>query len=335
MKKKFWITLLKIVVSACLIGFLLQRIGLSHVVGQLQSIRIEWAIAALGIFSVSHVLGAWQWWMLLRAESIEMEYSKALSFYYVGLFFNNFLISNLGGDVFRMIDIRRYSSDGTSAVSTVFLDRFAGLFVLSGMTVLAAPWVLVQPDVGPLLHWPLAILIIGWVLVLMFLFSRRFAQPLVLLIRWALPEGITAKVRDVYYKIHGFGRRKELVWRIAGISLFVQSTRILMHYFMAKAVGVHLSPLYFFLFIPIVAIVASLPISLGGLGMREQTGVVLFGLVGVASLSAFAIEFSAYLIAIISSLPGGFVFISRRGVKQRLTENIQIEATKEWSDEIF
>ncbi len=320
MQKKFWITLLKIVVSACLIGFLLQRIGLQKVVVQLQTIRIAWAVAALGIFSASHLLGAFQWWVLLRSESIEMDYRKALGFYYVGLFFNNFLISNLGGDVFRMIDVRRYSSNGTSAVSTVFLDRFAGLFVLSGMTVIAAPWVLVRSEVGPMLHWPLAALIIGWVLVLMFLFSRRFAQPLVWLIRWALPEGITAKVRDVYYKIHGFGRQKQLVWRVTLISMLVQASRILMHYFMARAIGVVVSPVYFFLFIPIVAIMASLPISLGGLGMREQTGVVLFGLVGIASLLAFSIEFSAYLIAVVSSLPGGLIFINRRSVNKNSNE---------------
>ena len=66
------------------------------------------------------------------------------------------------------------------------------------------------------------------------------------------------------------------------------------------------------MFIPIVAIMASLPVSFGGLGMREQTGIMLFGLVGVVAIQATVMEFSAYIISVLTTLPGGLIFIFRK-----------------------
>jgi len=92
------------------------------------------------------------------------------------------------------------------------------------------------------------------------------------------------------------------------ISICTQSARILTHYLIGRALGVSISPIYYFLFIPIIAIMASLPITIGGIGLREQTGVVLLSIVGVTPAKAVAIEFLSYLLAIGTSLPGGVFF---------------------------
>jgi len=305
----------KIIISGFLIGFLLHRIGIHRVTAHLGTANIYWLIAAIFLFITSHFGGSFQWKLLLSSEGIQIPWQKIVSFYFVGLFFNNFLISGLGGDFFRMGDVRRYSKNGTGAVSTVFLDRFAGLFVLSGMSVLTAPWVLIRKESPSYLEISLAILVMGWIFVLFFLFNKQFARPFAWLLKKIIPEGITAKVREVYQRIHNFGRNKKLIFKVIMISLIIQSARIMTHYLLGRSLGVNISPLYFFLIIPIVAIMASLPISLGGVGIREQSGVVLFGVVGMSALQAFSMEFLAYLVAIVSSLPGGVVFILRRKVE--------------------
>ena len=102
--------------------------------------------------------------------------------------------------------------------------------------------------------------------------------------------------------------------RVLGVSVIVQSLRILTHYVLACSLGIRVHPILFFIIVPFIAIMASLPVSLGGIGMREQTGVILFGLVGIAAIQAFSVEFLAYLSAVASSLPGGLIFLMRRGV---------------------
>lgn len=305
----------KIIISGFLIGFLLHKIGIHKVATYIGTANIYWLGGALSLFTASHFLGSFQWKLLLSSESIQIPWKKIVSFYFVGLFFNNFLISGLGGDFFRMIDVRRYAKNGTGAVSTVFLDRFAGLFVLSAMSLLTAPLVLIREESRSYLEMPFAILVTGWIFVLFFLFNKKFARPFAWLLKKIIPEGITAKVREVYQKIHNFGRNKKLLFKIIIISFVIQSARIMTHYLLGKSLGIRISPLYFFLIIPMVAIMASLPISLGGVGVREQSGVVLFGIVGVSALQAFSMEFLAYLVAVVSSIPGGIVFMLRRKIE--------------------
>ena len=286
------------------------------IVEHFQSANIGWLAAAFLIFTASHLLGSVQWWLLLSSEDVRIPWKTCLSYYYVGLFFNNFLIGNLGGDVFRVLDIHRYSEDSSSAVSTVFLDRLAGLFVLSGMAVLTAPWLLLRGEIRTTLQLPLVLLVTGWIILLLLLFSRRFATPFVWIIRRLLPVRWTVKARDVYYKIYTLKKKSRLVGRILLISFFVQGLRIMMHFIVALSLGVRLHPMVFFLVIPIIAIIASIPVSLGGIGMREQTGVLLFGLFGVTAVLAFSVELLAYLIAVSASIPGGVIFLGRRRVRR-------------------
>ena len=334
MKKKIIIQWIKIVVSVCLITFLLHRIGLRKIADQLRSMDAVWLVGALILFTASHFLGSCQWWMLLRGNGIRIPWRKTVSFYFVGLFFNNFLISNLGGDFFRMMDVRRHSNNGTGAVATVLMDRFAGLFVLSALAILSMLWMLFQESIHSFLRLPLTVLIAGWVFMLLFLFNKKFAKPLAWMVGRIVPNIIKTKAREVYSTIHNFGRRRYLLVRILLVSLVVQSARILTHYILARSLGVAISPLYFFLFIPIVAIMASLPVSLGGLGIREQTGIVLFGLVGIAASQAFSIEFAAYLVAVASSIPGGIIFAGRQRVSSGNEEILDDELMKEQSHEV-
>lgn len=306
---------LKIVISGMLIGYLLHRIGIRNVVEYLNSANGYWLAGAFILYAISLLLGSVQWWLLLCGEGIEISWRKTVSFYFVGLFFNNFLISGLGGDFFRMVDIKRYSKNGTGAVSSVFLDRFVGLFVLSGMTVFAIPWILIQGERLSQLWIPLCFIIGGWIFILFFLFRNSLAQFLSRIIRKAIPKKINAKVEGVYQKITQFRHRRNLLLRVVGLSIAIQSFRVMTHYFLGRSVGITSSPIYYFLLIPVIAVVASLPISVGGLGLREQSGVVLFGVLGVQPIQAFTMEALAYLVAVFLSLPGGIVFVVRKKIE--------------------
>ena len=83
------------------------------------------------------------------------------------------------------------------------------------------------------------------------------------------------------------------------------------HVLVARALGIHIPLSYFFLFVPLLAVIVSLPISLNGIGVREGAGIVLFGLVGVSRGNAFSLQFTTYLVAVAVSLLGGLVFLAR------------------------
>ncbi len=313
MVRRLGIRFLKIAGSAGLVWWLLSRIGLGRITGLIGEADLLWLAGSFLLFLASHLLGAVQWRMLLNAEDIRPPGLRVLDCYFVGLFFNNFLIGGAGGDVYRMLDMGRQPRKGTSAVSAVVLDRMVGFLVMSGLSVAAIPFACLRHPFGRAFWLPFAAMVLGWCFLCFFFFNKRFAKPLSRLIRPFLPAKLQVKMREVYRKIHAFGRNRRLLLSVAAVSVLVQSARILTHYGVGRSLGVTVTPVFYFLFIPIIAILATLPLTIGGIGLREQSGVILLGLVGVTAVQAVAVEFMAYLVAIGTSLPGGVSFMLKRG----------------------
>jgi glycosyltransferase 2 family protein len=316
--RRFLLACLKVLVSGLLVWFLLSQIGVGRIIQTLVQADPRWMWAGILLFTASHFVGNMQWDWLLKAEGIRLSWLKCLSIYFIGLFFNNFLIGGIGGDVFRMLDVRRLSGKGSGAVSAVFLDRLIGLFAMTGIGVAAMPFALSGRSYGPLLWIAFAVLTAGWGFCLFFLFHKPFARVIIRLIQFLIPRRIETRAREVYGKINTFGSHRGLLARALGLSVAVQLMRIYTHYLVGRALGASLSPAVFFLVVPIVALAASLPISVGGIGLREQSGAVLFGAAGMMRNQAVTMEFLVYLVAILSSLPGGAVFIlGKRGKRKQ------------------
>jgi glycosyltransferase 2 family protein len=313
MARRIGMKFLKIAGSIALVWWLLRRIGLERIAGLMGRADPVWLSAAFLLFLLSHLLGTIQWRMLLQEEDIRPSGRMLLECYFTGLFFNNFLIGGAGGDVYRMLDMGRHSRKGTSAVSAVVLDRMMGFLIMSGLSVAAIPFALSHHPFGRAFWLPFLSMVLGWCFLCFFFFNKRFAKPFTRLVRPFLPAKLQVKMREVYRKINAFGRKKRLFLGVAAVSIGVQSARILTHYLVGRSLGVTVSPVFYFLFIPIIAILATLPLTIGGIGLREQSGVVLLGLVGVTALQAVAVEFLAYLVAIGTSLPGGVSFMLKRG----------------------
>lgn len=307
------VSLLKIAVSVILIGLLLRGIGWHEVTSQFR--QAAWSILALslGAFVLSNFLGALQWYLLLRSKGIHLPFPRVLGFYHVGLFFNNFLIGNVGGDAFRVFDIRRLAGAGTTndALSTVILDRFIGFIAMASLA-LVATMIAARQMVSESALEAVLFIFAAWLLASAFLFYEPFAKRFSWVFRLLLPASLHVKAKAFYYSLHGFRRERWLLGQLFIVSVAVQTLRILTHYLAARSLAVTVRSSFFFLFIPVVALVASLPISLGGLGVREQSAVTLFSPLGVPAAKIVAFEFFAYLVGVVASLPGGIIFALRR-----------------------
>lgn len=323
MLKKILIILLKILVSASLIFLLLQQkdISLNDIAVQFKTADATWILIGILLFTLSSILGSFQWYLLLRARGISLPYRRAVSYYYVGLFFNNFLLGYVAGDAFRIYDISKSGGNSTDAVSTVFIDRFIGFIVLTTLALLASLlWLRHIASTITLLM--ICLIFIGWAFAILLLFNQKLAKKFKWLFQFFLSENFFAKLKEIYQSANAFRHQKKLLLITALISIFIQGLRILVHYTAARAAHVnHIDLFYFFMFIPIVALAVSFPISIGGFGIREQAAVNLFCLPGVGGSpeGITSMEFMAYLIGVAGSLAGGIIFILRK--KHRPQEN--------------
>lgn len=306
----------KVIFSLGLMVFLFARIPLDELGATLHGVSPGWLAAAAALLLASNVLGAWQWQRLLRAVEIRIPFWKVLSYYHVGLFFNNFLPANVGGDFARVLDAARYGSGRAAAFSTVIMDRLLGTLALAGLALITTlPAFTDFQQVGGLPISAVYLALVGFFALSVALTWFVFHPALLPVVERVLARvglgGFKPALDDLAGRLQGFRDQRGLFVRLLAVALVVQVARIGVHVLVARALGLDLRVQYFFLLVPLLAVAVSLPISLNGIGVREGAGIVLFGLVGVGRADAFTLQFTTYLVAVAVSLLGGLVFLAR------------------------
>ena len=125
---KLPITGLKIAISFVLLGYLVHQVDVGKLGNVFEHAVLGPFVLAIGFFVLSNVLGSVQWFLLLRAQAIAISFWQAMVSYFVGAFFNNVLLGNIGGDALRVYDIRRLTGTTSGGMAATLIDRFIGLF---------------------------------------------------------------------------------------------------------------------------------------------------------------------------------------------------------------
>lgn len=308
--KAVWLLALKILFSVALLAFLFSRIPLASLADVLRHASPALLAAACGLLILSNILGAWQWNQLLHAVEIRIPFWKVCAYYHVGLFFNNFLPANIGGDIARVADAARHDTTPATAFSTVLMDRLVGTVALAGLAVVTTLPAIdrfhLRFAYGALVAFFVFSVVVVWAV-----FHPRLLPTIERLLARIGLAGFKPHLDDLAARLANFRDQRGLIVRLVTLAAFVQVARIGVHVLVARALGLSIALPYFFLFVPLLAVIVSLPISLNGIGVREGAGVVLFGLVGVGRAEAFALQFTTYLVAVAVSLLGGLVFLVR------------------------
>ena len=302
-RKQVLMIALKVLFSVALIVLLLWRIPFANVAGALRDADPRWLGAAAVVMLASNLLGSYQWWRLLHVVDIRIPLWKACAYYHIGLFFNNFLPANIGGDIARVADSSRHGSSTGAAVSAVLMDRLIGTVALAGLAV-------------DRFHLAVAYLclVAFFVLSVLLLWGLFHPASLPALERVLTRVGLGRlgpHLDDLAARIEAYRGARFLLARMLVVATGTQLMRIAVHALVARALGLHVPLQYFLLFVPLLAVIVSLPISLNGLGVREGVGVLLFGLIGVDRARAFSLQFLTYVVAVAVSLLGGLAYLIR------------------------
>ena len=300
----------KMLFSFGLFAFLFTRMPLDHVVANLKAADPLLLAAAGGMLFVSNVLGAWQWGHLLEAVGIRIPFRKVLGYYHVGLFFNNFLPANIGGDIARVVHASRHGETRAAAVSTVVLDRLIGTVALAGLAVVTTLPAINQFHLGVMYLSLVGFLCLSVIMLWGVLHPKVLPAIERVMSRVGL-EFLEPHLEDLARRFAAYRSRGRLFAGLLSLATVIQVLRVGVHVLVARALGVTLPITYFLLFVPLLAVIVSLPISLNGIGVREGAGMVLFGLVGVEHSRAFSLQFTTYLVAVAVSLLGAVVLLGR------------------------
>ena len=296
------VTLVNGAVSIGLIGWVLSGLSVSELVASAAKAHAGFLLLALSLHGTGLLLSAMRWLTLLNIQKLESSFKAAVLLYWIGCFFNAVLPTGVGGDIVRSYLASKQNGKVMDTAVSVIFERMAGVAALIIIFGIGVVWLHFFSPEGS--TWKIAGLGSAGFIGFGCVSSARKAL-------WQ-DAFVTRTWREKFHRIGGVLRtyqsHKRKLWRILILSLLLQTNVIVYYYMIAAALDFELSFFYFCIFIPPVVILTMLPVSVGGIGVREAAFLFFFVPLGMAPAEVVALSLWSYFLALIASLGGGLVY---------------------------
>jgi uncharacterized membrane protein YbhN (UPF0104 family) len=303
---------LKLALSVALMAYVLRDTSLASLWSTFRRVEPGWVLAALLAYTLMMAVSVWRWSLLLRAQQVEAPARLLSESFWVALFFNNFLPSNIGGDVVRIADTSKLAGSKTLATTVVLVDRLLGLFALLAVGALGAATArrtgLDVPGAG----W-LEAAAIGSGLVAIPLFATpKLLHTLFAPLRaWGHPwiDDRVTLLQDAFGRFRE--RPSSLVGALGG-ALVVQVVIVIFYALTARSLAVPLPLLIAGVLVPVSLFVQMAPVSINGFGVREAVFSFFFVHSGLGVEAAVAVSLLGTMLIMLFSMGGGALFLMRK-----------------------
>ena len=304
--------LVRLGVSAALLYFVLRSIDLTAFRERVASMNPAWLALALIVYAAQQMIAVWRWDRLLRAQHIEVERKKLAESIWVSMFFNNFLPSNIGGDVVRITDTAREAGSKTLATTVVLVDRAIGLTALLVVAAIGAFVSWLSGIYVPGSRW-LWLASIGLVLAAVFVIAMPdFVGHLLAPLRALQKPWVTERAQRLEEAVMRFGKARGVMASAFAAAIVVQLAIVAFYLLTAKGLSVPLPMLLGAVLIPVSLAVQMAPISINGFGVREAVFAFFFRRFGLPPDAAVALSLVSTGMVMGLSLVGGLLFVKRR-----------------------
>ncbi|MDR1988760.1 MAG: flippase-like domain-containing protein [Acidobacteriaceae bacterium] len=312
--RRYGIMAIKAIVSVALLAFLLSRVDVKELWADARQASIAWLLIALGIYTLNIVASVRRWHLLLKAQHVPISSAALFGSLLVAGFFNNFLPSNIGGDVIRIRDTAPAAGSKTLATTIVLVDRGLGLMALvliaavgatmaaelhgSGTSPIWPSWlwamfVLGVAVTGPAIYFPAAV--------------ERVLQPL----KRIHAEWVEQRIETMVEALGRFKARPSAVFGCFAGAILVQGLVVVFYVAVAEALNIPIHSWDLAVIVPLSLVVQMLPVSVNGFGIREATFSLYFTRIGLPIASGVLLSLVAAAVMMVFSLSGAAVYIAR------------------------
>ena len=305
-------TVAKLALSVGLMAFVLRDTSLASLFSTLRRVQPLWILAAMSMHGLMVAVSVWRWRLLLAAQHVRVPSRALAESFWVALFFNNFLPSNIGGDVVRIADTSKQAGSKTLATMVIFVDRVLGLFALMSVGALGALsarafgvdipgtlWI----EIGALAALGLCVL----------LFFAPAALDLALSPLGALGHPwIADKLDTLKVTLARFrAQPSALVGALVG-AVLVQGVIVAFYTLTARSLSIPLPLVMAGVLVPVALVLQMAPVSINGFGVREAVFSFFFVRFGLSVESAVAVSLLGTALIMLFSLGGGALFLLRK-----------------------
>ncbi len=312
--RRYAVTAAKLAVSVVLLAVLFSSVDTAQLWASARKASLVWLAASLFVYMLNMAASSWRWHLLLEAQHVRIPGRTLFGSLLVAGFFNNFLPSNIGGDVIRIRDTASAARSKTLATTVVLVDRGLGLMALVLISAFGATVASGLHGSGASPIWPSwlwAVFFVGAGLAAPAVCSPagvgRVLQPLTVL----HPEWMGDRIDTLMAALGRFRERPSAVLGCFGGAVVVQALVVIFYTAIAHALKLPVTAWDLAVIVPLSLVVQMLPISVNGFGVREATFSFYFTRIGLPIASGVLLSLVATVMVMLFSLTGAAVYVSR------------------------
>ena len=271
-----------------------------------------WIVTALVAYAATQSIAVWRWKRLLRAQHVEVESKRLTESMWVSMFFNNFLPSNIGGDVVRIADTAPAAGSKTLATTVILVDRVLGL---SALVIIASSGAFVASLLGvhmPGARWLWLATGLGAVAAVFVIAMPQLVGHLLMPVRALKRPWLDERAQRLEEAVIKFRNAPAALLGAFAGALVVQITIVAFYLLTAEGLSVPLPIFLGAVLIPVSLVVQMAPISINGFGVREAVFAFFFRRFGLPTDAAVALSLVSTGMVMGLSLVGGLLFLKRR-----------------------
>jgi uncharacterized protein (TIRG00374 family) len=292
--------ILRVGVSVAILGAIFAYLPAGELLSRMASVSPALWVAVFAGFLIGHAASAAKWrWMIGGAIS----YPRALKAHFAGLAANLALPGVAGGDVVRAGMVMKGSDRKTALAVGSLAERLIDTAALIVVAAAGAAWLGAREGVDPA-----AVSFAAAATVIVGLVGVAFLKPIAGVIRKLNVKGKAGRLLgDVADALVDMSTRPGAILGCALLSIAVQFSFALMNGALAASLGAG-TPLAAWVFAwPLAKLVATLPISFGGIGVREASIAGLMTPLGYAASGVVAASLVWQTIQISAGVLGGLM----------------------------
>jgi uncharacterized protein (TIRG00374 family) len=301
---------IKLTAGISLVAFLLWHYDLRSTFQLIRRERPILFLATVALYVAGQAMSAFRWQLLAGLNGFGGRYSEYLAYYFIGMFTNVFVPGLIGGDALRALYLGGRHQRLGQAFASVMADRGIGLITLFWLAAVATLCTTQVQLPASVLRVTLAA---GGISLLTYL-----AGPLVA--NWVSRRN---RFNRLLAPMTPYLSRPIALMPAIALSALLQLSLAACQYLLAIGLGLHTALATFVLIVPITNVIASLPVTINGLGMREAGYLVLLGTAGVRKEQAVALSILYFAATLAGGFTGVFAFITTPMPRPAIIESLK------------
>lgn len=314
---------LKIILPAVLLAIIFSRVDFREVLHQMINLDPGYFIASLVVgFGLQIGAGAWRWrYFLRKVYDIDIPYHWVLKHYWIGMFLGYFVPGRVGWDAYRIVAVNRRENAPLVHVTVVLLEKIIGLFSCLILVMASYPFVsglMVGTDyIQKYISYIYGTALLGILGIASVCIMRR---TFIAVLRWLekkisslaarfFPSFPAAEEHNILLKGVTACYMPKTALALWGSSIFIRSTSALGGYLVLQALYADTPVMINFFATSFMLFLFLVPVSFGGIGIREGAFIVLYGLFGIPAETALSASYLGLIGLTLTVLAGGVIML--------------------------